>query len=52
MSGYIDLLIRQALTDDPDAVIYDWFPFPDTIETVIQWSNGVIEQHWHFVRSK
>lgn len=50
MSGYIDFIIRQALKEDPHALIYDWFPFPDTIETVIKYSNGVIEQHWSFIR--
>ncbi len=50
MSGYIVLLIQQALEADPNAIIYDWFPFAQTIETVIEWSNGVVSQLWSFCK--
>lgn len=49
MNGYIAFIIRQALTNDPDAIVYDWFPFPNVMETVIHWSNGLYTQGWSFV---
>lgn len=50
MNGYLHFVIRRALVLDSESVIYDWFPFPTIMETIILWSNGVISQHWSFMK--
>lgn len=40
-------LIRQALTLDPDACIYDVRMYSETMMLIICWSWGLMNQYWY-----
>lgn len=49
MNGYIHFVINQALRQDEAACIYCQRIDKRTMELVIEWSNGVVSQHWYFI---